>query len=180
MKKRIFRAVLRILGWRVTVTEPDYPKCVVCVAPHTSNWDLFLGKLAYGSIGRRAGFLMKREWFFFPLNLLWRCMGGVPVDRRASTSLTDQIADRFARSEHLNIAITPEGTRKANSNWKLGFYYIALKAQVPVALAYIDYAEKCIGLTKTVFPSGDIEKDMAEIKDYYRGRQGRHPENFTL
>ena len=180
MKKRLFRAILRAAGWRVEVSTPDYPRCVICVAPHTSNWDFILGELAYGAIGRRAGFLMKKAWFFFPLNLLLRAMGGVPVERSAASSLTDVLADRFARSPRLAIAVTPEGTRKANPDWKRGFYYIALKAQVPIVLAYIDYKEKCIGMTRSLFPSGDVEKDMAEIKDYYRHRHARYPRNFAL
>ena len=180
MKKRLFRAILRAAGWRVEVSTPDYPRCVICVAPHTSNWDFILGELAYGAIGRYAGFLMKKTWFFFPLNLLLRAMGGVPVERTAASSLTDVLADRFAHSPRLAIAVTPEGTRKANPDWKRGFYYIALKAQVPIVLAYIDYKEKCIGMTRSLFPSGDIEKDMAEIKDYYRHRHARYPRNFAL
>ena len=123
---------------------------------------------------------MKKEWFFFPLGNLFRAMGGIAVDRRCATSLTDQLAERFARSERLSIAITPEATRKPNPNWKLGFYYIALKAQVPIVLAYIDYEEKCIGLSATVVPSGDVEKDMREIKAFYRGKKGKHPEHFAL
>ena len=105
MKKRLFRAILRAAGWRVEVSTPDYPRCVICVAPHTSNWDFILGELAYGAIGRRAGFLMKKAWFFFPLNLLLRAMGGVPVERTAASSLTDVLADRFARSPRLAIAV---------------------------------------------------------------------------
>lgn len=180
MKKSLCRGILRMAGWRVEVAVPDYAKCVICVAPHTSNWDFIWGKLAYGALGRKAGFLMKKEWFFFPLGNLFRAMGGIAVDRRCATSLTDQLAERFARSERLSIAITPEATRKPNPNWKLGFYYIALKAQVPIVLAYIDYEEKCIGLSATVVPSGDVEKDMREIKAFYRGKKGKHPEHFVL
>lgn len=180
MKKRLYGGILRLFGWRVEVSLPDYPKCIICVAPHTSNWDFILGKLAYGSLGRPASFLMKREWFFFPLGYLFKAIGGIPVDRRGSSSLTDTLAARFAECNRLTIAITPEGTRKANPNWKQGFYYIAMKAQVPIVLAFIDYKDKHIGLTRVVHPTGDIEKDMAEIKDFYRGRHSKHPENFAL
>ena len=166
MKSSLYRGILRLFGWKVVVTLPDYSKCVICVAPHTSNWDFILGKLAYGSIGRKAGFLMKKEWFFFPLGYLFRAMGGIPVDRKSSSSLT--------------IAITPEATRKPNPDWKLGFYYTALKAQVPIVLAYIDYKDKQIGLTQSIIPSGNVEKEMTEIKNFYRNRQGKHPENFAI
>ena len=62
----------------------------------------------------------------------------------------------------------------------LGFYYTALKAQVPIVLAYIDYKDKQIGLTQSIIPSGNVEKEMTEIKNFYRNRQGKHPENFAI
>lgn len=74
--------ILRIAGWKVIITEPDYPKCIICVAPHTSNWDFILGELAITSVGRRAGFLMKESWFFFPLGYFFRAIGGIPVPRK--------------------------------------------------------------------------------------------------
>ena len=107
-------------------------------------------------------------------------MGGIPVDRKGSSSLTDQLADRFEKNDRLAIAITPEATRKPNPDWKLGFYYTALKAQVPIVLAYIDYKDKQIGLTQSIIPSGNVEKEMTEIKNFYRNRQGKHPENFAI
>lgn len=180
MIKRLCQGILRLAGWTIEVSVPDYDKCIICVAPHTSNWDFILGKLTYAALGRKAGFLMKKEWFFFPLGRLFRAMGGIAVDRKSSSSLTDQLAERFTRSERLSIAITPEATRKPNRNWKLGFYYIALKAQVPIVLAYIDYRVKRIGLTRVIIPSGHVEQDMNEIKAFYTGRQGKHPENFLL
>ena len=118
MRKKVCRFILHLLGWKVEVSVPDYPKCVICVAPHTSNTDFFLGKLAYLSIGRHAGFLIKKDWFFFPLNIIFRSMGGIPVDRSKHSDLIDQIVDKFNKHEHFNIAITPEATRKRNTDWK--------------------------------------------------------------
>ena len=120
MRKKVCRFILHLLGWKVEVSVPDYPKCVICVAPHTSNTDFFLGKLAYLSIGRHAGFLIKKDWFFFPLNIIFRSMGGIPVDRSKHSDLIDQIVDKFNKHEHFNIAITPEATRKRNPDWKKG------------------------------------------------------------
>ena len=172
--------ILRLFGWTVEVDVPDYPKCVICVAPHTSNWDFFIGKLAYLSIGRYAGFMMKKEWFFFPLGLIFKAVGGIPVDRSRNTSLVDQMANKFAESKQFHLAITPEGTRKPNPNWKKGFYFIALKAQVPIMLIGIDYPTKTITSTKAIMPTGDIEKDMHEIKLYFKDFQGKNPENFSI
>ena len=180
MKRAISSFILRLFGWTVEVDVPDYPKCVICVAPHTSNWDFFIGKLAYLSIGRYAGFMMKKEWFFFPLGLIFKGVGGIPVDRSRNTSLVDQMANKFAESKQFHLAITPEGTRKPNPNWKKGFYFIALKAQVPIMLIGIDYPSKTITSTKAIMPTGDFEKDMHEIKLYFKDFHGKIPENFSI
>lgn len=181
MKQQLCRFIYhRLLGWKTVITVPFYEKCVICAAPHTSNWDLLIGKLFYGSLGRRASFLMKKEWFFFPLNLVFKAMGGIPVNRGKKNSLVDQMARRFASCSRFNLAITPEATRKANPEWKKGFYYIALQAQVPIMLFGIDYPSKTITCTKAIMPSGDIEKDMREIKRYFMQFTGRHPEYFSV
>jgi 1-acyl-sn-glycerol-3-phosphate acyltransferase len=170
----------KILEWKAVVTVPVHDKCVVCAAPHTSNLDLFIGKLFYGTIGRKTSFMMKKEWFFFPLGLLFKAVGGIPVDRERKTSLVDQMVAVFKEKKRFHLAITPEGTRKSNPNWKKGFYYIAFKAQVPIVLVGIDYRKKTISAGKFIFPSGDIDKDMREIKLYYKDFKGRHPEHFAL
>lgn len=181
MKEKIYSFIYhRILGWKMNITVPYYDKCVICAAPHTSNWDLFIGKLFYGAIGRKTSFMMKKEWFFFPLGLIFKSMGGIPVDRSRKTSLVDQMADRFDKSTRFHLAITPEGTRKPNSEWKKGFYYIALKAHVPIVLFGIDYPSKTITGTKVVIPSGDIDKDMNEIKQYFTQFKGKKPNNFAI
>lgn len=181
MKKRLYSFIYyRLLGWKTNVTVPNYDKCVICAAPHTSNWDLFIGKLFYGAIGRKTNFMMKKEWFFFPLGLIFRAIGGIPVDRSRNTSLVDQMANRFAGSKLFHLAITPEGTRKFNPNWKKGFYFIALKAQVPIMLIGIDYPTKTITSTKAIMPTGDFEKDMHEIKLYFKDFRGKIPENFSV
>ena len=51
--------ILRMFGWVVEFTVPDYPKCIICVAPHTSNWDFILGELAIHAVGR-MGFHSRR------------------------------------------------------------------------------------------------------------------------
>ena len=169
-----------MFGWKCVSTEGvDTPKCVVCVAPHTSNWDFIVGKLFYTSLGYTAGFLIKKEWFFFPFNLIFKSMGGVPVDRGKRTSVTEQVAQMFNEREWFQIAITPEGTRKRVKEWKKGFYFIAQKAQVPIMVDYFDYAKKEVGSKGLFYPTGDVEKDILEIRKMYNGVSGRHPENFV-
>ena len=181
MKKAIYSFIYyRLLGWKTNVTVPNYDKCVICAAPHTTNFDLFIGKLFYGALGRKTSFMMKKDWFFWPLGPIFRWMGGIPVDRSRKSSLVDQMINIAKSSKKFHLAITPEGTRKANPNWKKGFYYIAQGAGLPIILVAIDYEKKCITAEKVIHPSGDIEKDMREIKLYYKDFKGKHPELFTI
>lgn len=168
------------MGWRTNVTQPTPKKCIICVAPHTSNWDFLIGQLYYASIGLTSQFLMKREWFIWPLSILLRRIGGIPVERSRHTSLTDQMAANALRSERFSLAVTPEGTRSLVHQWKRGFYYIALKANLPILLYAIDYPSKTITCTYTLHPTGDVETDMRTIMHYYRQFHGKHPEKFAV
>lgn len=177
---KISRLILRLAGWRIADTLPYRDKCVICVAPHTSNWDFILGQLAYSSIGRKACFLMKKEWFFFPLGLLLRAMGGIPVDRSKKESLSSKLTSMFAERNRLNLAITPEGTRQANKKWHTGFLRIASAARVPIQCGVIDYKHKHIILEQEFMPTGNLEDDMMTIKNYFKKYKdaGKHADMF--
>ena len=128
------RFILRVAGWRVRVSAPDYPKAIICVAPHTSNWDFIIGKLAYASVNRKAGFLMKKSWFFFPLGYIFRAMGGIPVSRgKDNKSSVDNLVKLFNEKDKLTLAITPEGTRSLTQHWRTGFLNIA---RMPISRLY--------------------------------------------
>lgn len=174
----ICAAILKLFGWKVDITVPDVPKAIICVAPHTSNWDFIIGKLAYGAVGRRAGFLMKEEWFFWPLGPIFRAIGGVPVARRSGADLTGTLIRRFESSDRLVLAITPEGTRSRTCRWHTGFLRIALEAKVPVMLGAIDFENKTVTITRQLDMTGDIEVDMRRVKEYYKGFKGRYPDKF--
>lgn len=172
--------MLRCFGWSVTVSVPDVPKCIICVAPHTSNWDFIIGKLAYASVGRKAGFLMKESWFFWPLGPIFRAIGGVPVARKNKRgSLVEQLVERFRSTPRLTIAITPEGTRSRTADWHSGFLRIARGADVPVFLGVIDYATRSVIIDTQFEPTDDIDADMRAVKSFYAPYQGLHPEKFT-
>ena len=170
----------KILGWKVINTLPDASKCIIVVAPHTSNWDFIIGKLAYSSIGRTANFLIKKEWFIFPFNLFFKSIGGIPVERSKNNSMTGFLAAEFEKHNNLHLAITPEGTRKPVKEWKKGFYFIAVKANVPILLIGLDYSKKEASLLDLFYPSGDYKTDIVKIKSYYKDIKGKHPENFIL
>jgi len=174
MKGSFYKWLLRRLGWTIGSTGENMPKCVICIAPHTSNYDFILGQLFYRAIGRKAHFMMKKEWFFFPFNFILKKMGGFPVDRSKNKSMTDQMAKVFERCKYLHLAITPEGTRKKVDEWKKGFYFIALKARVPIQIAYIDYRRKEMGFKGTFYPTNNAEEDIHTIRSYYHGMMGRN------
>lgn len=174
--------ILKWAGWKVSITAPRRQKCVICVAPHTSNWDFILGIFAYKSLGREANFLMKDFWFFFPLKYLLRALGGIPVKRRkGGGALTQSVVEMFKKSDYVNLAVTPEGTRSRTERWRTGFLYIAYGAQVPIQLGVIDYPGKEIIIRDEFMPSGDAERDMQYVKRYYSQYEntGRYPEKFT-
>lgn len=178
--KAICRFILKLIGWKV-VGQTDIPKkCVICVAPHTSNWDLPLGLIIYTSMGKRASFLIKKDWFFFPMNIIFKALGGVPVDRSKKTSVTEQMTELYNSQEEFQLAITPEGTRKHNTEWKKGFYFIALAAKVPIVVTSFDYKKKEAEFKKVIIPSGDVDADMIEIKACYVGVTPLHPRQFAL
>lgn len=162
----------------MTENHPD--KYIICLAPHTSNWDFVMGQLYVGACGMKSNFLMKKEWFFWPLGPLFRRLGGIPVYRQKHTSMTDSMAETAKAAKVFHLCITPEGTRSPNPDWKKGFYFIALKAGMPILLYALDYERRHIRCTKTIIPNGDLEGQMREIKMYYKDFKGKYPENFTI
>ena len=168
------------MGWTVKVTENHPDKFIICLAPHTSNWDFLMGQLYSGAAGMKIGFLMKKEWFFWPLGNVFRCLGGIPVHRQKRTSMTDTIANTAREAREFRLCITPEGTRSPNPDWKKGFYFIAQKAELPILLYGLDYEQRLIQCTKTIIPNGDLEGQMSEIKHYFKNFKGKNPENFIV
>ncbi len=168
------------LGWSIDVTQEHPSKYIICLAPHTSNWDFLIGQLYNGAEGLKSNFLMKKEWFFWPLGPIFRRLGGIPVFRSKKTSMTDNLAEAARKAEKFMLCITPEGTRSPNPEWKRGFYYIAQKAEIPILLYGVDYERKLIRCTKTIIPNGDIDAQMREIKLYFKDFKGKKPENFTI
>jgi 1-acyl-sn-glycerol-3-phosphate acyltransferase len=181
--RRLAGALVRLAGWRLEGPLPDAPKYVIILYPHTSNWDGLIGVTAgyaYGVLGGAwpHGFMIKIEWSQHPLaGWLVRALGGIGIDRSRSTDVVDQMVAEFARRDRLALAITPEGTRKAGKYWRSGFYSIALKAGVPIAPAFLDYRTKRAGLGPLVHLSGDVERDLNQIRAFYKDVQGKVPAN---
>ncbi|MEZ3518337.1 MAG: 1-acyl-sn-glycerol-3-phosphate acyltransferase [Muribaculaceae bacterium] len=180
----IWSLMLRMCGWEVCIKAPRRAKCVICVAPHTSNWDFILGLAAYRSLGRTANFLMKESWFFWPLKYILRHYGGIPVKsgRKGGGSLTERIVADFKNRDYMNLAVTPEGTRSRQPEWHTGFLRIAYESKVPVQRGLIDFRRKKIVIDGEYVPTGDMKKDMKSIKAFYSGCEdaARYPDKFAM
>jgi 1-acyl-sn-glycerol-3-phosphate acyltransferase len=158
------------------LAQPVPARCVAIFYPHTSNWDTAIGLAAVFMIGLKIRFVGKDTLFAKPLlgPLLAR-WGGVPVNRRAPAGFIRQMQDEFVRNEEFRLAIAPEGTRSHTDFWKSGFYRLARAAAVPVALGYVDYRGREIGIGTYLDLTGDVDLDMARVRAFYAGKRGRHP-----
>jgi 1-acyl-sn-glycerol-3-phosphate acyltransferase len=174
MWRHAFRACVDTSGWRLEGELPDVPKLVLIVAPHSSWWDGIWGLLFKIALGADVTFMAKRELFRWPLGGLLRTLGGVPIERAAATDVVGQMVERFRASERLWLGIEPEGTRKAVSKWKSGFWHIAHQAGVPILPGYFDYPRKVIGLGPLFTPGDDKDADIATLRAFYAPFKGKH------
>lgn len=178
MRKRISAWLLRLLGWRVEGFNPrQLDKYIIIVIPHTSNWDFPLGLLVRNAWElNEVKFLAKDSLFKPPLGWLFRWLGGYPVDRSKRHNYVDAVADIFDRHERFAITIAPEGTRSKVDRLRTGFYYIALKAKVPIIMAKFDFGNKVVTFSEPFWPTGDKEADFARIREFYKDAKGKNPE----
>jgi len=176
---KISGAILNLAGWKIKGEKPIEKKYVILAAPHTSNWDFPLARLTNSQLKIKLKLLMKESWFFFPLNYILKYLGVVPIDRSKQGGLIDHVVYLFENSEEFVFTIAPEGTRSYVEYWKTGFYNIALKAKVPILLAYIDYGKKVAGIGPMIYPSGDSIVDFEKIMEFYRTVQPRFPQKFN-
>ncbi|MBH2005152.1 MAG: 1-acyl-sn-glycerol-3-phosphate acyltransferase [Sphingobacteriia bacterium] len=184
MIRRLVCFLLKNTGW--TIDEqlpPAIKKCIVIAAPHTSNWDLYYMMAAFSVYRLKIRFTIKKEWMRFPFSLLLRPLGGIAIDRSPRKdgnrpSFVEAMTELFNNHEALIIAITPEGTRSRNDQWKTGFFHIARAANVPIVLGYIDYKRKQAGIGKMIYPV-TLEQTMEEMNAFYTTITPRYPEKFS-
>ena len=167
--------IMRLIGWRVEGQLPDLPKFILIGAPHTSNWDfvLFLGVIF--TLRANVRFMGKVEVFRPPFGWFFRYCGGVPVDRKKSTGLVEQMVKASNESERFILTIAPEGTRHQVSEWKRGFYHIAKGAGLPIVMAIVDGKHKTVRVGQVFQPTEDMEADMKAIQGSFAGIVGINP-----
>ena len=177
MLNYISRILLRIWGFRWSGPDPEMiPKKVYAVYPHTSNWDFLLGMLLKWGMPIKVNYVGKNALFRWPYGWLFRRLGGIPVDRSKSTNFVDNMAAQYGLYDELAFAIAPEGTRKRVRKFKSGFYYIALKAGVPIILVKFDFGTKTADFSEPFYPTGDYTADMHLIVKHFQGTVGKNPE----
>ncbi len=169
--------ILKLFGWTITGRYPhEIKKLVVIVIPHTSNWDFPLGPLSRTAMKAKIKFVGKASLFRPPFGFIFRWFGGIPVDRSKNNNFVDAVVDLYQQRESLAVMLAPEGTRKKVEQLKTGFYYIAQKAGIPILLVKFDYGIKQIDYGEVFWPTGEIQKDMDYLKEYFRGVKGKKPD----
>ena len=172
-------AGMTVLGWRVRGTLPHTQKCILAIAPHTSNWDFIVGIFAYFALRIRASWLVKHTALKGPWGPLGRYLGGIGIDRGRAGDVAAQLAKEFSRREQLVLAITPEGTRKRVFDWKRGFHNIALAAGVPIVPVAIDYSTKTIKFFDAFMPQPDFAADLVKLQSHFSASMAYHPNQYA-
>ena len=174
--RRLLLSFYQARGWKAFGSPPADRRCVIIAAPHTSNWDFinFLGLT--NALGIDTHFMAKQSLFRWPMGRFMRDMGGVEIDRSKSRNYVEATIAEFAKRREFMLVIAAEGTRSAVTQWRTGFYHIALGAKVPLVLGWIDYPSRTGGLGPAIMPTGDYKADMRGIVAFYSDKIARHPE----
>lgn len=178
MKKKLYKYIFcKLMGWKIDGIFPvEVKKMVMIVVPHTSWNDFYVGLFVRGIIGLPMHFVAKKELFTFPFGYYFRWMGGAPLDRSGGQNKVDLIASIFQERDVFRMAIAPEGTRKKVTRWRSGFYFIALKAQVPILPISFDWSTKTVRFHTLFYPTGSYELDQKDLEQNFRGVLGKFPE----
>lgn len=166
----------RLLGWKIEGEFPFHiPKYVIVVAPHTSNWDVMIGIFCRNITGLKSNFVGKKELFFFPLGVLIRWIGGLPVNRGAKTNFVDEVVNLYNSRSNLVIALAPEGTRKRTERFKSGFYYIAQKVNIPILPVGLDYKNKRVVIDLPRNVAETFEEESEKLMQFFGQYTGKNP-----
>lgn len=183
----ISHVIMRIAGWKVKGNySSSLKKCVVVAAPHTSNWDLPIMLMTAFILRLPIRWMGKDTIFRFPFGGLMKWFGGIPVNRtKPENIISISVLKLRYGSRGIFFAIAPEGTRGKVKKWKNGFYRIAVGANVPIALAFMDYPTKTAGIESVFIPRfiedhksislEVMENEVAEIQARYTKYRGKNP-----
>ena len=173
------RTAYALTGWHFVGELPDLKKFVIIVAPHTSNWDFPVGVGALFGLHLKVAYLGKDSLFRGPMGSIMRWLGGIPVDRSVSRDRVTEMIDTFREHDRLVFVFTPEGTRKRVTEWKTGFYHVAVGAGVPIVPVAFDYGKKAVLIGEPFYPTGDAAADIPKLRGFFANVTPKHPENFA-
>lgn len=174
------RTLLWLTGWKIEGQLPQVPKMVIAVAPHTSNWDFFLGLAVLFALKIKIRFLGKHSIFVPVLKQLLASIGGMPVDRSAPHGVVGQVVAEFNKQEKMILAMSPEGTRSKIYPWKTGFLNIAHQAKVPVQLIGFDFLHKRVCIGPLISTSGNVQSDLSQVYQYFSKISAKYPDKVQL
>ena len=175
----IYRYILvNLLGWKIKGEFPNIKKSIIIFAPHTSYWDGLYGKLYLMQLGINYKFLSKKEFFKFPLNYFFKFYGSIPVSK--TKEYIDYVVELINISQELHIVLSPEGQLAKTIRWKKGYYYMAVRANVPIVVGFIDYKRKEIGIKGVIDNLNSIVSVRQEVAVLYSDVSAKYPEKFSL
>ncbi|MDX2436834.1 MAG: 1-acyl-sn-glycerol-3-phosphate acyltransferase [Acidobacteriota bacterium] len=170
------RVMYWLMGWRFEPLPAYFgDKHVIIGFPHTSNMDTVRAFTGFRIVKKTGHVMIKREWFFWPMSVALRWLGGVPVDRRASTGVVRQMVAQFRDRNEFLLAIVPEGTRKGVRTVKTGFWHIAQAAEVSIICWYLDNENRCTRWLGEVIPGESKKDDLLLIQRLYEEAGYRFP-----
>ena len=173
--QRAAKYSLRLFGWNLVSELPPVQKYLMIGAHHTSNWDFPLILLMMAALGLRLHWVGKDSLFKGPKGKIFHWLGGVPVERGAKKNFVAQMVDLYNERKKMVITISPEGTRRGSDHWKTGFYHIAQGAEIPVAMGFLDYSRKTLGIGGYFYPSSDMNADLGILQNFYADKIGKNP-----
>lgn len=178
---QLFIKWFQLKGWKVINNlPPTIQKAVVIAAPHTSNWDFVYTMAALKLMKANTNYFIKKEWYKWPFTIVLKKTGGLPIDRSGGKNLVNQMVQELQNRNQLLVLLSAEGTRKKVAHWKSGFYHIAVQANVPLVLGFLDYKNKTAGFGKIIHLTGNVQQDMNEIKAFYADKTGKNPDSFDI
>ncbi len=175
----IAQGLLRMTGWKAG-PFPDIDRAVIAGGPHTSNWDGVIALVSRSALQKDVNIMIKHSLFKGPLGWLLHKLGAIPIERGRAGGVVTQTVAQFQKRDRLLIAVTPEGTRSNAEEWKLGFYHIAKRANVPIILALADYQKRTFSFPVVIYPSDDMEADLQAIYQHFATATPRHPDKLSV
>ena len=170
------KIVLGSFGWQIIGSIPNEERILIVAAPHTSNWDFIIAIAALFALNVNVKWLGKDSLFIPGTAWFFKWLGGIPVNRENPNLLIDYVVKTVEKEKGLIIGIAPEGSRKKVDRWKSGFLRIAKQTDAKILFLSIDAPSKKLKIGEIFEPSGDNEKDIKFVMNYFKQYKGINPD----